>query len=282
MVYNPCPNTCPSVFDRVVISYLIRGGTTVMWELLESFTDPLPYTFALQVGATNDPEADDWEQIGLAAENVFYMVDPDQRVWGKTNWTSYRVQLTTPVGVYYSDPTDGRGTLNHRDWRLAREYIRKEKLRNRLCTEDGYLLKRRITGTPCTKCLDPQTEEVLNPDCLECFGTGYQCGFYSAMPCVWADMSPRSSRIQLDGGEGRGTIDDIVVKARMLMAPLMVEDDVWVNKKTDDRYFVHKIDNIAESRGVPLIADVELRPAAFSHIIYSLEIPDEIAMMEDC
>jgi hypothetical protein len=29
-----CPPDCESVFDRVVVSYLVRGGTRVMWELL--------------------------------------------------------------------------------------------------------------------------------------------------------------------------------------------------------------------------------------------------------
>lgn len=270
---------CTSVFDRVVISNLIRGGTRIMWELLDTFTDPTPLLFQLQVGTTDNPLADDWANVGLPVENAYYAIDGEQRVWGKTNWSHYRVKLTTLVGVYYSDPVAGMGTLDFRDWRRAREIIRKERLDGRLASQDGYLLKRRVTGKRCTVCLDPQTQDVRNPDCLSCFGTSFECGYYYPMACVWAKMSPKSRRVERDAGQSRGTVGDIVIKARMLAIDLLMEDDVWVNKKTDDRYYVHRIDNISEWRGVALIADVELRPVPFSSVVYAIDVPQQLAAL---
>ncbi len=61
---NYCPPDCENVFDMVHVSYLIRGGTRVMWELLPTFTDPQPWSFQLQVGETGVEAADDWEDVG--------------------------------------------------------------------------------------------------------------------------------------------------------------------------------------------------------------------------
>ena len=275
---NACDPSCGSVFDRVVVSRLIRGGTRVMWELLDSFLDPLPHTFSLEVGKTANNQADDWAQVGLSVTNVFVAVDGEQRVFGKTNRTHYRIKLQTSAGTYYSDPVGAMGTLQAREWRIAREVIRKERLRSEYAAQDGYLLKKRISGVRCETCLDHMTQEVRNPDCPDCLGTGFKCGYYYPMACVWADMSPKAHHVQLDGS--RGTVDDVVVTSRMLMSPLMGEEDVWVNKLTDDRYYIHKVQHTAEIRGVPLVGNVEMRPAPFTDIVYDIEIPEQIAAVE--
>lgn len=279
---QPCPNSCESVFDRVVVSHLIRGGTTVQWELLNTFTDPAPLLFQLQVGRTANPDADDWVNVGLPAENQLFAVDPEQRVWGKTNWTHYRVKLTTPLGTYFSAPTGGLGTLSRRDWRLAREILRQRLVAYRFGpgAQEGYLLKRRISGQPCQACLDFQTREVRNPDCERCYGTGFECGYYFPMGCVWAEMAPKTKHLQLDGGAGRGTVDDVVVKTEMLATALLNEEDVWVNARTDDRYYVHQVQHKAEYRGIPLVADVELRPIPFTSVIYTIAVPQQLKILE--
>lgn len=73
----------------------------------------------------------------------------------------------------------------------------------------------------------------------------------------------------------RGTVKDIVVSGRMLMLPLIGEQDLWVSRQTDDRYYIHSIQDAAEMRGVPLIANVEMRPAAFTDVIYDIPIPQQ-------
>jgi len=271
-----CPPVCESVFERVVVSHLIKGGTKVMWELLDTFLDPAPLLFQLQVGTTDNPDADDWENVGLPVEDQYVAVDPDQRVWGKTNWTFYRIKLVTAISTYYSTPVGGMGVLNRRDWRLAREILRQRKLIYKWGeAQRGYLLKRRVTGTKCTTCTDYQTEESLNPDCPSCYGTGFECGYFYPMSCVWAKTNPKGYHVNLDGQ--RGTVNDIVVQSEMLMTELVMEQDVWVNAVTDDRYFVHEVQHIAEVRGVPLIGMVSLRPIPYSSIIYTIEIPQQLA-----
>lgn len=277
---NSGAGRCPPVFDRVHVSYLIRGGTRVMWDLVPEFTDPQPHVFQLQAGRVGLVEGGEWEDIGLPMENSFYAIDGSQHVYGMTQWTHYRVALTTPRGVYYSEPTNLLGVLDRRDWRIAREIVRKERLRHRLVAQDGYLLKRRFSGLKCPTCLDLQTDVPRNPDCPVCFGTGYQCGYYYPLGCVWADLSPQSVHKEIDTEGSRGVIADIIVSARMLAVPLLEEYDVWVSADTDDRYYVHRIQNLAEIRGVPLILSAELRLAAYTDVIYDVQIPEQIAATE--
>lgn len=269
---NDCAPDCSNVFSLLHVSYLIRGGTRVMWQLIPEFSDPHPWTFQLQVGMTGNPDADDWINVGSPLSNACYAIDPERRVYGKTQYTHYRVKLQTPNGVYYSKPTSKDGILNVRDWKLAREIVRKEQLRSKFAAQEGYLLKHRTMGENCHRCLDLQTNEVTDPNCPECLGTGKQCGYFYPMACIWADISPKTRRIHIEE-QIRGAVGDVVLMARMLMLPLIDELDVWVSKKTDDRYYIHTIQNVSEFRGVPLIANVEFRLAAYSDSIYDVAIP---------
>jgi hypothetical protein len=248
-----------------------------MWELLPTFTDPQPWSFQLQVGETGVEAADDWEDVGLPVENTCYAVDATQREYGKNQATHYRIKLVTSKGTYYSDPTAKSGILQPRDWRIAQEIVRKERLRFKYSSQDGYILKRRSNGQNCTRCLDLQTDEVTDPYCPQCWGTGKQCGYYYPMGCIWADLSPKTQRTHIDNNATRGTVSDVVVSGRMLMLPLIESNDVWVSRKTDERYYIHSIQHAAEIRGVPLVANVEMRPAPFTDVIYSIQIPQQDA-----
>jgi len=280
---DACRPGCDPVFDRVVVSHIITGPTRVMWELLPTFTDPGPLVFQLQVGTTNNNEADDWADVGLTVTNQYFALDAEQRVWGKTNYTHYRVVLTTPNGTYVSAPESGMGVLDRRGWRLARDLVRSKRLAMRVgdAGQPGYLLKRRWTGQNCPVCLDYQTKEVRDPQCLTCYGTGKLCGYYYPMSCVWAELAPRTKRTQLDGGQARGTINDVVVRASMLMTDLLDEDDVWVAARSDDRYFVHEVQHVEEMKGVPVLATVGLRLAPYTSVVYTIPIPAQLAAVED-
>lgn len=273
-----CPDQCEPVFDRVVVSYLVAGHSKVMWELLPTFTDPQPYAFQLQWGRTTDPDADDWADVGGPVTNVYFAYDPEQRVFGKENWAYYRVKVTTPLGSYVSLPADARGTLSKRDWLKARNLARRVRTQSRLGeAQEGYLLRRRVAGTPCQTCLDFITREPRQgTDCPECYGTGFSCGYFYPQGCTWAKILPKAYRASVDG-QMRGTVNDVVVQAQnMIVDGFLNEDDVYVAKITDERYYVHKVQHTAEIRGAGVLANVELRPIPYSSRIYQIEIPDQL------
>ena len=267
---------CDAVFERLTVSYLVRGGTIVRWGLKPEFMDPRPHTFQLQVGQSANPDADDWIDVDAPVVDQFVAVDGEQRIYGKMRWQYYRVKLTTDAGVYFSEPTGLMGTLGRRDWRIAREAVRQELVRMKMAAGQlGYLLKRRVTGANCPHCLDQQTKEVRNPSCPYCYGTGKLCGFFYPISCVWADISPKAVHLNID--PSRGTAADIGVRARMLNVWLLSEEDVWIQRSNDDRYYVHSVSNIAEIQGVPIVADVEMRPAPATDVVYTIPIPQQIA-----
>lgn len=276
--YPDCRPGCEAVFARVWVFSQIVGGTRVEWQLKPTFRDPGPHSFQLQVGRTANQNADDWRNVGLPAHDNYFAIDPEQRVWGKTQWTHYRVVLRTPVATYVSAPQPAWGALNFRDWRLCQDILRQERLRFRTqAGQQGYLLKRRLYGEPDTGCLDFQTGDVSKPQCPVCYGTGFVGGYFPPLECVWAQLDTRASHDELDAGAGRGTINDALrVKARMLAIPQVEENDFWVDADSDLRWYVHSVENIVEVRGVPLVCTVELRLAPYSEVIYKFPIPNQV------
>lgn len=275
-----CPPACESVFERVVVDRVRRGPTRVMWELRSDFPDPAPYVFQLQRGRSNNNFADDWEDVGAPVANMLYAVDGAESLAGSAvDYTHYRVKLMTSQGSYISEPVGYMGVLAPRDRRIAREIMRQEHVRMRQhAGQLGYLLKRRTTGEPCPRCTDAQTGEVRDPDCPVCWGVGLKCGYYYPVDCVWADIDPRTYNVKVSST--RGTVEDIAVRARMIGTWMVSARDIWVNRDSDDRYYVHRIQHVAELRGVPLIANVELRPAPDSDVAYDIPTPKLLDELE--
>ena len=272
-----CPVDCYDIFESVHVSYLMRGGTRIMWKLNPRLQLPLPWVFQLEYG-THPRGTTSWSNVGIAVTNTFYAVDNVQRDYGQSINGYYRIRFTADGQTYVSSPTSIDGTLSARDWRMAKEILRKEQLRGRYTAQEGYLLRGRITGNPCSRCLDVQTKEPLDTNCPNCRGTGTECGYYYPMDCVWADVTPITRNQRLDEQLTRGTVDDVTAKARMLvMPPFLSSDDIWVSQRMDQRYAIGKIDNIAEMRGVPLIAHVELKLIPYTHYVYKIALPPQDA-----
>lgn len=267
-----CTTDCEWVFDRVRVWHVATGGSRVEWQLHSQFLDPTPHSIQLQVGRTAVPAADDWTNVGLPVTNANYAVDDSQRLFGKTPWTHYRLQLTTPLGVYYSKPESVLGSLSRSDWLKWKNNLRQWdfQLRHGPGGQEGFLLKRRLYGERCS-CLDTRTLEIKDPQHLACFGTGFTLGYFEPMGCIYAELGLRLTREKLDGQ--RGTTNDLVVGARMLAVPQLMNQDVWVDKDTDIRYFISDVQHTSEIRGVPVSCDIKLKPAPLSHVIYQFPIP---------
>jgi hypothetical protein len=273
-----CQEDCSWVFDRVFVwPQIAAGETRVEWSLHPKFTETGPYVFQLQVGRTGLDEADDWTNVGAPVTDTYYALDDTQRVYGKFQWTHYRIKLTVGSTDYYSVPVAPLGNLTFQDWNKARELIRMEKLRlKQAAGQEGYLLKRKLFGTPCS-CIDRMTGETRKPHHEECYGTGIVGGYFDPYPCFYVDQSTRAHRSHLDGGTGRGTIDDLpIVSGRMLNMPQIFSYDVWVDRDTDQRWMMHKIDSVVEVRGVPLVLSVEMRLLPFSHPVYKIPIDGQV------
>ncbi len=258
-------------FSRVTVDCIIVGGTRVSWEMNRHFIDPGPYTFQLQVGHTGINEADDWTDVGSPVVDTYFTFDTEKRVYGKTQETHYRVELTTGLDTYYSEPADCDGHLQKRDWLNGREIVRKEFLRHRVLTSpEGFLLKARRYGPRCPTCLDEFTEEVGRTNCEDCYGTGFENGYFDPLPACFADISEDTGREHRDANIGMENKQ--VIKGRFIGDPQLYSYDVWVDKTSGKRYYIHCVNTVSQVRGVAIIYDAELRLAPFSDVIYTVPI----------
>lgn len=270
-MHLPLPNRA---FRRLLVSFAVDGGTRVEWEMARQFFAPGPYAFQLQVAPTSASTANDWENVGVPVDS-FYAIDDAKRVYGKTLEHHYRVQLTCPDGVFYSEPASALTHIPNREWRLIRSILRREYLRSRKYTgTEVALAKARRFGPRCTECVDPQTDEIIRPTCNDCFGTGFLNGYYPWQTDIWIDMPLEDSREEMDQLQVAGTIKPIVTNARWAGFPLLNSRDVVAERRSGRRHYVSRIVHKAGMRSMPIVARVELHQAAFTDSIYDLEAPD--------
>ena len=95
-------------------------------------------------------------------------------------------------------------------------------------------------------------------------------GYFAPVP-MFIDVSPETNYVQLD--PNRGTVNDIEIQGRAIAYPQLNHKDIWVNSTSDERYVIHRVQNVAEIRSVPIIVTVTMRPVSFKDPAYDVELP---------
>lgn len=271
------PGTQDAVFERIVCDYLQRGGARISWAFREHFTDPGPYTYTLQVGETGNNSADDWKDVGVPFNDAFFASDDEQRNYGVLQTPHYRLMMTTPRGVYLSQPAFAYGALSFRDWVLAREIVRKERLRaGKFVATEGLLLKRKRTGIiPDPKDIPNATKHFLTDEVIggtnpHTGGQIYAGGYYPAIPFD-VDLSLEQRTEEVDES-GIGKVVDILQQGRCSPFPPLNREDIWVARASDQRYYVRAVSQGTAYRHVPLIMLYTLKLAPATDVAYDLPL----------
>jgi len=259
-------------FFELYVDHAPKGGSIVYWGLRRDFCDAGPYSFQLQWAETIEGEFVD---AGSPVVDMYYAVDVTQRVWAKSIESYYRVILTTSEGVYTSFAKQGNGTWNKRDWLIARDIMRKERLlMTKFTGWNGFLLKRKIWGEQCPVCTDWDTQEVGDGKCPTCFGTGKVGGYWPGYE-TWAYEIPATPKNREKTWVDDRTYiheDQVLPQMRMSAYPHLGSYDVFVDGDSGRRYVLRKVSVAAEMRGIPLINNVEFKLAPFTDIIYDVPL----------
>lgn len=260
-----------SVFRRVWVDNIMRGGSIIFWEMAGSFVDPGPWVFQAQWGRTvNGP----WTDVAVAPTvDTYYTLDPNGHLYAKQIDLYYRVWVQTGAGrTHYSEATRADGGMPARDWALAREIVRKEYLYYMKSPGGvrGCLLKRRNWGDRCEECTDYDSGEVSKPKCYTCYGTGIVGGYYPPLSYWMLWQQPRQHRIRRD--EQRGMMNDQSMRTRAVAYPYVESGDVWVSADNDRRWIINTVEEASIIRTRPVILNLELRLAPASSIIYDLPL----------
>ncbi len=260
-------------FQRLLVDHLFRGTTRIWWTLAANFNDPQPQSFQLQAGYTGNFNALDWVDVGTPAINAYYLDDDTPREQsGKRLLTHYRIVLTTPRMKYVSGPQGIWGTLDTKDWNLAKELVRKERLRQDLVSKEGYLLRRMRFGVQSTVNTDTLTGEITDSAHPAAWGTAFKVGYHPPVN-IMADFEEK------DINEVRGGADvtsnnsrPAEFLAKIVAFPDVAKEDVWVDATTDERWLIGAIKITVSLRGVPLVYNVGMSLIPFNDVIYRIPV----------
>jgi hypothetical protein len=292
-------------FRSVTVDHLVRGRTAVTWTLDRAFCDPGPWEAKLQWGHTGNPDADDWDDATPFQPDVGVLID----AWGDglgvsvtgprddvlvdvasrddlgINWrVHYRVVLKTSRAEYVSRPTSTLSMLDVKHWLRAQAIARRERLRMRLAdAARGWLLKRKREGVVPDVRMPKQavtsflTGEPVRTRSAATAGTEFLGGYYAPVPFA-VDFQPAGTHEERDGVRMRGTVDDraTMQSGRVVLDPPLAENDVFVVDGSDERFVVHEIRYRAIIRRIPVVADVDLRLAPRSDVVYGITVPDGV------
>lgn len=259
-------------FKRLAVSLhltmKLERKILVAWALDSTFNIPGPYVFTLYRGYS---ATDDMLAVSTVTDQN-WLYDNYPVVPHTDTCIFYQVTVQASDGVIYESqvvPLDN--ALSAYDWLLAKDIIRKESmLLTKRTGVKGYLLKRRLFGSPCSACLDLDTLQVLNSLCTVCYGTGVVGGYYPATE-YWVTYNQAQKTKKLTTEEG-ATVENIEL-FRALAYPMPSPNDVWVNSHTDQRYIIQPdIKSIARHRGVDLVLDIPAREEARASVIYNIAV----------
>ncbi len=265
----------PYPFKRITVrSRTAGGGTAVTWTFDPIFQDELPYTFTLQGARAAVGDSVGWADIGAGVVNAATLTDPIDRHLGDEQDYHYRIKLVNASGTYYSPNVAARNILEHRDWRFARDIIRKERLRHRYVGQRGWLLSRRREGTRCPLCLDTvgMSDDAR---CPRCFGTTYDGGYYAPQFAFFL-LEPSKSKITTDQVEGTVQAEPQKGNCRMICDPMPASRDIFVDGLTDQRYWLEIVGQPAMVRAFPVVVTVDARPIGLNDIAYDIQVPDTL------
>ena len=255
-------------FKKVMATAAPGGGILVQWWMSSTYpmavSDPV---FYIDVATATD----NWQRLNPddPVQQVCMYVDEDSRRCGSMESIYYRVAAYDGVQEHLSQPRRLIGELSPRDYRIAREVVRKEYLRlKKYSGTAGMLYKRRTSGTRCPECTDWDVEDSPGiSQCTTCYGTGYVGGYYSGFP-YWIDIGVDIST--KDVNPPFGVTDKQLRTGRCVAYPSIDNYDLWAQEGTDKRYIIRRTQVASALKTWPLVYMVELNSIPFSGIEYSV------------
>jgi len=262
---------CDYIFQDVIVTPAREGGTLVQWQLSSHIRDEGDYLFTLQVGnaGVSDPKA--WKDVETKVD-ACHFIDRIRRLPGAYSFTHYRLKLETSEAVYFSRPIHTFGKLNYADYQQYKAIIRTEGIQ--LASNDGTrgtLLKRKISGRKCPRCIDFGTGEVKDGNCKFCYGTGWIGGYYEPIPCFYINLQPMGSTIKAEV-EMQGQVADTQSVGRAIASPILISGDVWVSGESSERFRIMQLKHLVEMRGIPVVYQVGLERIPFSDVVYDFPL----------
>lgn len=249
----------------------IKGGTQLRWYLSSGVTIGVGATVTIAVSRHATSANAAWTTLATVPVSDGSYVDASQRTWGASEQVYYRITLSNPVctlGPYPSMmgsiPCELRGNM--------REILRREYLSQRTKEKQrGLLLKRKLSGTECTTCLDPDRPGVtLRSDCPTCFMTGWVGGYYANPDFYMAAGAYRRGAMRSED------LPVVTGNEPSVFSFLNIPDvqplDVWVDYQSDHRWEIDTVEATTRIGSYVIIATATARRLKFNDIVYQIPV----------
>lgn len=245
----------------------LRPGYTFKWELSRLNTIGKPWRFWVQESETG---RDNWQDISPEIVDLMRYTEENRKKFNADRKPYFRIKGILGGAEYYSSVRDAYADLSRRDFLLVREIYRKELLQMRKAAGTPMTVWMQIiNGAPCTDCLDPITNEVLDSHCPVCLGTGLVGGFHGPYD-TWGTLSQTQAAAKHEQA-GAGMTDTRVHQLRMLGSwSGLRRDDVVIDTPSQRIYVIDKMANLAEYRRVPLAIQFEVHELETGDAVYEL------------
>ncbi|MBQ9692973.1 MAG: hypothetical protein IJV70_07455 [Clostridia bacterium] len=268
-------------FIHLVVYNSIHETTYVYWELDSRLQDPGPYRFQLQTARTPNPSDEDWTNVGDEETDPAFLTDSETPSYGYRLDKYYRIILKTGKDTYISKAFGTFGQLRDREWQIAREIRRKERLRYGYTAVPVTILKKKSYGERCPVCSPDASEGSSNSHCEYCFGTGYLGGYCTPFTMQVMDISPSQLKeIHYSGNAATFNTAEDRYQARAAGVPELNEGDILIDHSTDQRFVVRTSPVIAQIHRVPLVRQVDMLLLPYSDIAY--RIPNARQLVVGC
>lgn len=251
-----------------IVNFTVRPsyghGFVYAWEVSQSLADPGPWRFTVEEG---EAPAGPWVQVSPELIGTYGWLQPSPRRPGKDAVLYYRVVMVTPVARYESEVIMPYGDLGRRDFLIAREIMRKEKLTAaKFEGVEGQLWLVSTFGPKCTACLDPITGMVRDGHCPACLGTGRAPAYHGPYE-MWFKFSVVQRKTQPSDA---GTVQPLLYRVRCVGAPPAKTNDLVIDTGNGKRYYVDSTVVVSEIRRVPVIQELTVHEAPLSDIAYKI------------
>ena len=199
--------------------------------------------------------------------NSCFYIDTRRRNYNKYMNECYRLRLTVPsTGEEYVSDVVQAGKFEAYPFSSEAENVIKQAEKDlELSGCTGVLLKKKHWGERCIHCTDFEDNTTVNEHCPWCLGTGFAGGYYNGI-----SMTIKKEKIATDEGQGDDCVEESeVVEGRCIAYPWIRYGDVWVEDKTNKRFYISKATPIANYKEVPLIYGIKMSKVEYSDVLYT-------------
>ena len=167
---------------------------TLTWEKMPSEATQFEVSFTL------DDRVGDYKVLGYTVNPVFTDTwNYDKAIL--THRVNYKINALAEDGMILDTLWCSSDTIPSTLLQRTMNILKHKAaiiLKNSQWSGEVHILKKRVNGKHCSKCYSRDLKASSNPDCLECYGTGFVGGYYDPIPSFLLPLSEQIKNSQIN------------------------------------------------------------------------------------